>query len=86
MAKTTVGKLKHTVHVNEDFEVRTQLGALTTTDVRTGDVRQIAPPKEHVSTYKAGDRCQFSTKADAQAFAKHHGPKVTYLGKIASPV
>jgi hypothetical protein len=75
-------KAKHSVKITSDFEVRTQLGALTVTTLRTGDTETVAPPREHVSTYKAGDVYQFSNKADAVAFWKAHNGKALYMGKI----
>jgi hypothetical protein len=80
MAKTL--SPKHTVHINEDFEIRTTLGALVVTTPRTGETTTIDAPREHVTTYKTGERCRFNNKPDALAFAKHHGGKVSYLGKV----
>lgn len=67
---------KHTVYINESFEQRIEVGALML------EGRQIAPPRVNTFTYTKGDRITFHTKDAAVQFAKHHQPKVSYLGKV----
>lgn len=69
-------KKRHTVLVKEAFEYTHKVGALISGD------KEIAPASEFTSTYVAGQKLGFDTKAQAQSFIKFHGDdKVEYIGK-----